>query len=252
MTLAHCASLATLASLVFAAACSKDEPAAGKRAPPAPSTVVAASAGQKRFEFGPDGKTTFLIDAPLEKIKGRSTKARGTLIVDPQDLKATRGTVEVDLDALKTETFDDAAKNKSQTEHAHNWLEVGEGVDPKQREQNRYARFTVKAIEQLSAGKLAEIEVKNGERTVTVRAAGDLWLHGVTSPKTAVLTVAFAGPAEAPTSLHLVSNEPLSVSLQEHDVKPRDLAGKFLSGALQQIGQKIDDRVQISLDLTAK
>jgi len=34
-------------------------------------------------------------------------------------------------------------------------------------------------------------------------------------------------------------------------VKPRDLAGKFLAGALEKIGQKIDDSVEISLDLTA-
>jgi len=46
-------------------------------------------------------------------------------------------------------------------------------------------------------------------------------------------------------------SEPLKLSLKEHDIKPRDLAGKFLAGALEKVGQKIDDTVQISLDLKA-
>ena len=64
-------------------------------------------------------------------------------------------------------------------------------------------------------------------------------------------TVTFAGPPEAPTLVRVVTAEPVRVSLKEHDVKPRDLAGKFLSGALEKVGQKIDDSVQLSLDLTA-
>jgi hypothetical protein len=65
-------------------------------------------------------------------------------------------------------------------------------------------------------------------------------------------TVTFSGPPDAPTLARVVTAAPLVVSLKEHDVKPRDLAGKFLSGALEKIGQKIDDSVQISLDLTAQ
>jgi hypothetical protein len=46
--------------------------------------------------------------------------------------------------------------------------------------------------------------------------------------------------------------EPLPLSLKEHDIKPRDVAGKFLNGALEKVGKKIDDVVQISLDVTAR
>ena len=87
---------------------------------------------------------------------------------------------------------------------------------------------------------------------IAVRVTGDMWIHGVSAPKTVAATVTFTGPADAPTAVHVVTTAPLPVSLKEHDVKPRDLAGKFLSGALEKIGQKIDDSVQISLDLTAK
>jgi len=238
---------------MLSAACSKDEPAAARSAPPAASGATAASpvAGQRRFEVA-SGTATILIDAPLEKIKGRSTKARGTLDFDPADLKTGKGQIEVDLDDFKTETFADAEKDTSQSGHAKNWLEIGADVEPKRREENRWVRFTIKAIDDANPTKLAAAEAKNGQRAVTVQATGDLWLHGVSSSKKVNVALTLEGPPDAPTSIRLVTSQPLKVSLKEHDVKPRDVAGKFLAGALEKIGQKIDDTVQISLDLTAK
>src|SRR5262249_9469816 len=149
------------------------------------------------------------------------------------------------LDDLRTETFDDAEKNKSQTEHTKNWLEIGSDVEAKRREENRWARFTIKSIDETSSPKAA------GGTPVTVKASGDMWIHGVTSAKHVVVTVTFSGRPEAPTLARVVTAEPFFISLKEHDIKPRDLAGKFLAGALEKIGGKIDDSVAISLDLTA-
>jgi polyisoprenoid-binding protein YceI len=241
---------------IVAAACSKEEPSAARTSPPAASAPAATppgapTAGQRRFEVV-SGTANFLIDAPLEKIKGRSTKVRGTLDVDPTDLKTGKGQIEVDLEDLKTETFGDAEKDTSQTGHAKNWLEIGSDVEQKRRDENRWVRFTIKAIDDANPVKLAAAEAKNGQRSVTVQATGDLWLHGVSSSKKVNVALTLDGPPEAPTSLRIVTSQPLKISLKEHDVKPRDLAGKFLSGALEKIGQKIDDNVQISLDLTAK
>jgi polyisoprenoid-binding protein YceI len=235
-------------------ACSKDDPPAARTAPPAAPSAASATAaapGQRRFELA-SGTATFLIDAPLEKIKGRSTKVRGNLDVDPSDLKTGKGQIEVDLDDLKTETFGDAEKDTSQTGHAKNWLEIGSDVEAKRRDENRWVRFTIKAIDDANPTKLAAAEQKNGQRSATVQATGDLWLHGVSSSKKVNVTITFDGPPEAPTSLRIATAQPLKISLKEHDVKPRDVAGKFLAGALEKIGQKIDDTVQISLDLTAK
>jgi len=170
----------------------------------------------------------------------------------PQDLKKTTGEIDLDLDDLKTETFGDKDKDSAQTEHAHNWLEIGGDVAPKQREENRWARFTIKAVESTSVAKLADAPEANGTRSVKVVAKGDMWMHGVTSPKTVKLTVSFSGPPAAPTQVHVVSDEPVLLSLKEHDVKPRDVGGKFLNGALEKVGKKIDDQVQVSLDLTAR
>ena len=256
MTMRVCRTLclAAVPLLTMLAACSKDEPSAARTAPPtaaAAAPAAAAAAGQHRFEVAA-GTASFLIDAPLEKIKGRSTKVRGNLDVDPADLKTGKGQIELDLDDLKTETFGDAEKDTSQTGHAKNWFEIGTDVEAKRREENRWVRFTIKAIDDANPTKFATAEVKDGKRTVLVQATGDLWLHGVSSSKKVNVALTMEGPLEAPTSIRVVTTQPLKVSLKEHDVKPRDLAGKFLSGALEKIGQKIDDTVQVSLDLTAK
>jgi polyisoprenoid-binding protein YceI len=229
----------------------KDEQAAQRVAPPSASASQPVGAGATRFAVAEQGKATFLIDAPLEKIKGRSGKLRGEITLDPSDLMTTRGEVDVDLMDLVTETFDEADKNRTQTGHAHNWMEIGDDVEPKRREENRFARFTIKSIENISS-KVADAPEKNGERTVMVTARGDLWAHGVSSPKAIKLSAAFQGPPSAPTGIHITTAEPLPLSLKEHDIKPRDVAGKFLNGALEKVGKKIDDNVQISLDVTAR
>jgi len=82
-------------------------------------------------------------------------------------------------------------------------------------------------------------------------AEGDLWLHGKTEPKSVKLSVSFRGAPESPSEIRVKTLEIMPVSLQAHDVKPRDIAGKFLQGTLEQIGKKIDDKVQVSLDFKA-
>ena len=245
---------ASLCSQRWGTACSKDEPAAARTAPPA-----ASAAGRRRppppdsgVSRSPPGRPTSSSTRRSKRSKGAPPKCAERSDVDPADLKTGKGQIEVDLEDLKTETFGDAEKDTSQTGHAKNWFEIGPDVEAKRREENRWVRFTIKAIDDANPVKLAAAEAKNGQRSVTVQATGDLWLHGVTSSKKVNVALTLDGPPEAPTSLRIVTSQPLKVSLKEHDVKPRDLAGKFLSGALEKIGQKIDDTVQISLDLTAK
>lgn len=239
-----------------------EEPAPTRVAPPMAASVAPAAApatsnssaaavtAVKSFSVAEAGNASFLIDAPLEKIKGTATRFRGNLEIDPAKLSATRGQVDVDLKTLKTNTFDDAEKNTKQTEHAQNWFELGNDVDAKQREENQWARFTIKSVKSSGADTVAEIKESEGARTVEITAEGDLWLHGATAAKTVKLSVSFKGPAEAPTSVQIKTVEPVAVSLEAHSVKPRDVAGKFLQGTLEKIGKKIDDKVQVSLDFT--
>lgn len=227
-----------------------DPSSVGTRAAPPAASAIPASKAEARFRVAEAGTATFLIDAPLEKIKGRWTKFRGELALEPSDLAKSHGQIDLDLDDLKTETFGDKDKDEAQTEHAHNWLEIG--ADAKGRDDNRWARFTFKSLESVTPAKLADAPEQGGARTLKVLAKGDMWLHGVTSPKTVKLTVLVSGPVDAPTGLRITTDEPIGISLKEHDVKPRDVAGKFLSGALERVGKKIDDAVQISLDVTAQ
>ncbi len=230
-----------------------DDSGVGQRAapPPAAAASTPAPSGAVRFAVAEKGVATFLIDAPLEKIKGRWTKLRGQLDVDVNDLRATRGEVDLDMGDLKTETFTDTDKNAAQTEHAHNWLGLGDDVPAAERDDNRWARFTIKGVDEATPAKLTDAPESAGSRVVKVVAHGDMWLHGVTSPKTVKLTATFSGAATAPTAVRFTTDAPLLISMKEHDIKPRDVAGKFLNGALERVGKKIDDSVQITLDANA-
>jgi polyisoprenoid-binding protein YceI len=228
----------------------KDDAAQARVAPPAASAAL-ATPGAASFHVEESGNASFLIDAPLEKIKGHSGRLRGSLTLDPKDLGKTSGEVDVDLADLTTETFEDRGKNSAQTEHAHNWLEIGNDVDPKAREENRFARFTFHSVDTSTTLDITSAAEQNGERKVGVTVNGNLWLHGATAPKTVKLMASIQGPPASPTRIRLQTAEPLTISLKEHDIKPRDVAGKFLAGALEKIGNKITDSVQVSLDVTA-
>lgn len=206
--------------------------------------------GVTRFELS-TGKGTFLIDAPLEKIKGMSDEVAGELDVNAKDLAKSKGTVRVRLSTLKTSTFDDADKNSAQTEHARNWMEVGKDSSAESRMKYEWATFKIASLDGAPAS-LADAKEENGARTVNAKVSGDLTIHGVTSKKVVPVTLKIKGPADAPVELTVKTDEPMAVSLKEHDIKPRDGVGSFLNGALERIGKKIDDKVQVSFEATAK
>lgn len=249
----------------IAAGCDKPEDKTPARvAPPSAASVAPAAApsggasaaavtpgASKAFAVAEEGSATFLIDAPLEKIKGKANHFRGNVEIDPTKISATKGQVDVDLKTLKTNTFEDAGKNTQQTEHAQNWFELGNDVDAKLRDENQWARFTIKSVKSSGPDSIAEIKETDGARTVEVTAEGDLWLHGASVPKTVKLSVTFKGPQDAPTEIQIKTVDPIPVSLKAHSVMPRDIAGKFLQGSLEKIGKKIDDNAQVSLEFSA-
>ena len=231
----------------------KDTPDAIKATPPPENAATKTVAtGSKRYDVQAAGKTSVMIDAPLEKFQGNTPKLSGVLDVNAGDLKASSGEVLADLDAFTTHPFTDKDKNDSQTEHAKNWFEIGEKVEQKMRDDYRMARFTIEKIDESSAKSVAEAPEKDGMRTVTLKVSGTLRVHGRSAKKTAVIDVSFKGPPEAPTEITFKTKDPLVASLAEHDVKPRDTTGKFLAGALEAVGKKIDDKAQISVEGSAK
>lgn len=150
----------------------------GTRSAPPPSASPTSRAGstEARFRVAGAGTATLLIDAPLEEIKGRWTRFRGEFSLDASDLSKSHGQVDLDLDDFTTETFGRKDEDEAQTEHAHNWLEIG--ADAKGRDESRWARSTFKSLGSVTPAKLAEAPEQSGTRTLKVLAKGDMWLHG--------------------------------------------------------------------------
>ncbi len=247
-------SLALAAAPVLA--CQKAPPAIREEAPPPKSSSSKPlEIGESSYVVRAEGKASVYIDAPLEKFKGETKQLGGYLRLNPKRLDASTGTVTASLLGFTTHTFGDKDKDDTQTEHAHNWFEIGDDVKaarPKDFENYKDVVFRIEAIESASpSADLTQVSEANGVRTVTLKAKGTLWVHSRPSPKTVTLEIAFRGPAEAPTELTFKTQMPLHVSLAAHDVKPRDAAGKFLDGALSVVGKKMDDDAQVSVEGTA-
>jgi hypothetical protein len=242
-------------------ACSKEDPKAVKLAESASAVAAAApppTAKVMPYAIDPASKTTIDMPAPNEHIKADTTAAAGNLDVDLMNVENTRGTVKIDLTTLATHTFDDADKNKSQTDHSHNWLEVGDLVDAATKEANKYAVFAIQTIDGASAKDVSKVApVKEGAddvRTVTLTAHGEFLVHGRKVKKDVPLEAKFhwsagADPSAQPTRIDVRSTSPMKVILAEHDVKPRDNFGKLAQKSFGLIGTKVAETADVTLDL---
>lgn len=202
------------------------------------------------------------IQAPIETTRFQIGAVVGHLEIDTDKLSKTKGTIKIDLSAIKSYSFDSEGKNEKQTQHMKNWFEIGPDVSEEVRMKNRWAVFNIKKIadvapENMAAATTFTDEIGTG-RAFQITAEGDLVVHGISKEKTVELSVVIYDiPAEgqrykeAKRVAMLRTRSPLRVSMKEHDVKPRDAAGTFAAKALSVIGLKISDEVQISLDLRA-
>jgi hypothetical protein len=255
--------VALAVAVVSASACDnkKDE------APVAPAVAASAIAppvaptGPKtlRFNLEPGGKTSIDMPAPKERIRAQTTAVKGDVTIDPTDLEKTRGQVKVDLLTLTTHTFDDAKKDSSQTEHAHNWLEAGDLVTADVKEANRWVIFTIRGVEGVTTHDLGQVPVTHlatdDARTVDATVKGDFFLHGHSVPKDVPVEVVFHYPsgqaAAAPTRIEIHTKAPLHVTLADHDVKPRDGLGKLAQASFSLLGTKVAETADVTLDLSA-
>lgn len=227
-----------------------------------PLTVSAETAD---FVFNDDIALNMVrgeIQAPIETTRFQIGGAMGELKVDLDDLAKTRGTIKIDLLNIQSYSFADSDKNSKQTEHMLNWFEIGPDVDAKTREKNRWAVFEIKKITKadpanMKAGKPFTDEIGTGH-FFNITAEGPLTVHGIKSNKTIELAVSLwdVKPEgkrykQAKRVLLMRTVKPIEVSMKQHDIKPRDATGQFLSKALSVVGLKIADQVLISLDLRA-
>ena len=261
--------LVLLAASSSAFGCKKDASAdAPAPAPPSPAVAAAEptgpSAASVDYAIDPAGKATIDMPAPNERIKAETSAAKGALHVDLHDLARTRGDVFIDLATFTTHTFGDAEKDATQTHHSHTWLQIDETErNSAVRERNRWVHFAIRSIDGLSATDVSKVPATrtggDDVRVVTLVAHGDVEVHSfpAKAPKAAPLEVRFHfapdAPADAkPTSIEVVSKDPLTITLADHDVKPRDAEGIVAQKAFAILGTKVADVANVSVNLLAK
>ena len=254
--------VSVLASL-SALACDKGSdgvqvaPSASALAPsvaPATSMIV-------HYAIDPKGHTAIDMPGPKEHIKAETTVAGGTVDLDLMNLANTRGEVKVDLQSLATHTFDKEDDNKLQTEHAQTWLEAASKLPADQSMPNRFAVFAIRSIENPSvtdATKAPFTPGKDGkqEKKISATVKGEFLVHGHKVDKSADVDVTLIYPAGAklddkPAQIAIQTKTPMVVTLDEHDIKPRDNVGKIAKQAFNLLGTKVADKAGITFELTA-
>lgn len=181
------------------------------------------------------GSMTFLMDAPLEDIKGKTDAFSGKITVDEKNLATVTGAIDIDVTKIVTHTFDDEGKNKAQNEHMLNWFEVGDDVSLETRK--KFSKATLKIFGAKSVEKKSETDS-------VVHLRGELFLHGISQRADLELWV-----SQTAKGYQIKTVRPFSVGLVEHDIKPRDIAGKLLEKTLDALGQKVSKYAQVSVDV---
>jgi hypothetical protein len=255
----------TLAALTGCDKDKGDKPALAPAASSLAPSLPAPTAKTLEMTIDPKSKTAIDMPAPKEHIKAFTDAAAGKLEVDPANLTASRGEVKMDLSTLTMKHFDDPKDDAAQTTHARCWLEVADcedqKLDDKTKTANKYAVYAIRSIDHASATDLSKVApTKDGAdeiRKVTMTTHGDLLIHGhKVDGKDADVEVSFRYPAGAsadkPTSMTVKSVKPLQVTLDQHDVKPRDNFGKIAKASFHLLGTKVADTADITFDFDAK
>lgn len=241
----------------------KDGPKLAPSASALASSVPPPTAMTTKFAIDPKSVTTLMLEAPDLTIKAKTDAAAGTLDIDLKNIASSRGEIKIDLSTIVMSTYG-TDKDKTQTVHARTWLEVADGedgkLDEKLKEQNRYAVYAIRSIENPSAPDVTKVApTKDGAdevRTVTMTTKGELLVHGRKVDRDGEVEVAFhydpGAPPEKPKAITVKSKKPFRVVLAEHDVKPRDGFGKIAKGSFNLLGTKVAENADISLDLRAK
>ena len=114
-----------------------------------------------------DGKSrvTFVSDAPLETMTGKSSKVTGTITVDPADITKTTGSFKVPVVSLRTD-------NELRDEHLQGdgWLDA---------KKNPNIHFE---ITEVVVGKKDARELKKNKDT-KVQVKGKFTAHGITGSR---------------------------------------------------------------------
>lgn len=234
-------------------------------APLAPSatalapTKPAAAAAKKFSVDKASSKIDFMMEAPQEKIRGRvPTALDGDLQIDLTDLSKTTGLLHVDISGIElfqtkaddAGKFGEETKSDLQNTHARTWLEISDDAPPEAKKTNSMVEFAIRSIESVSEKDVTKMT--GPTRKVTVKAKGDLLLHGRKTEKTTELEATFTFDGDKPVSVAIKTTKPFGVGLAEHDVRPRDKFGSLAQKTLEVLAPKVAKEAQVSIDFNAK
>lgn len=250
-----------LVTALAASAC-EDKPSA--QAAPESSALAPtkpAVMGSRTFSIEKSSsKLDFLMDAPVEKIRGKLADAAvGDLQIDLEDITKSTGLVTIDIDGLeifqtkadeKTGKFGEETKSDLQNEHMRNWLEISKETKEEKRALYRKAQFSIKSIE--AAGEKNIMKMSGAERKVAFKAKGDFLLHGRKTEKLTEMEATFKFEGDKPVSVTVKTTQPIPVNLDEHDVRPRDAIGTILQKTLSDLAPKVAKEAPINIEFEAR
>ena len=154
------------------------------------ATAAVASADTLEMQVR-RARVSFVSEAPLETINGRTTQASGTFRLDPSNLSATRGTITVPVASLRT-----GIDLRDQHLHGEDWLDAGSHPN---------ATFEITGV--TGARSLQA----NQDADVTLR--GNFTIHGVSRPVTARTRVKWDG------GTRVQGRSQFTVKLDQHGVE---------------------------------
>lgn len=165
----------------------------------------------------------FLSDAPMEKINGTADGVTGSFSLDPGNLEATNGKIQVKVLAMKT-----AMVKRDEHMYSEMWLDE--------------AKFPTIEFDVQS---LSNILVSNNGKqpTANANASGKFTVHGVTKPMTARITITYV-PESAETKGRASGN--LIALKATFTVKLSDFG---ITGKSGLIGSKVGETIEITADL---
>lgn len=186
------------------------------------------SGGKKTFSVNNAvGKANIVFnsDAPMEKIKGSAADVGGEFKMDPSNLEATSGHIDVKVESMTT-----AISKRDEHMRSEAWLDAG-----------AYPTIV------FNVQKLTDIRVENqgGRRTAVAKAVGTFTLHGVTKPLTADVTIIYL-PESAETRKR-ASGDVVNVKANfTVALKDFNIVGK--SGL---VGSKVGEVIQVEANIFA-
>lgn len=189
---------------------------------------LGAKGGESTFTLNDKiqtNKIDFLSEAPAETINGVATGLKGSFTLNPTNLEATKGTIMVEVQSMKT-----AISKRDDHMYSSQWLDA---------EKFPMVSFTVESLKNVRA------QMVDGRNVASADAVGTFTIHGVTKPIIAKLNITYL-PENADTKKRAegdlaMVNATFEVALSDFDIK----------GSQGVVGKSVGKTIEVSASLFA-